>query len=205
LLAGKTLVVAGYGWRARGIATRAIGMGANVVVTEINALRALEAVMDGYRVLPMIKAASIGDIFVTASGGNQVLDQQHFVKMKDGAIVANSGQFDIEANVAALDSMATAKELVRPNATEYLMQDGRHISVLGAGRLVNLSAAEGHPSAVMDMSFAVQALCVEYLAMHGKALPPAVHTVPADIDNMVAGLKLHAMGIEIDKATTASG
>jgi adenosylhomocysteinase len=201
LLAGKTFVVVGYGWCSRGIAMRARGMGANVVVTEVDPLRALEAVMDGYRVMPMLEAAEIGDIFVTAAGDINVLDKRHFQLMKDGAILANSGHFNIEINITALEAMATEIRSPRENVNQYVIAEGRHINLLAEGRLVNLSAAEGHPGAVMDMSFANQALCVEYLTKHAGLLSPAVHPVPPQIDEDIARLKLNAMGVEIDSLT----
>jgi adenosylhomocysteinase len=199
LLAGKTFVVGGYGWCARGIAMRARGMGANVIVTEVDPLRALEAVMDGYRVMPMLQAAELGDIFVTATGDTDVLDVQHFQRMHDGAILANSGHFNVEINVASLQALATSVHFPRPSVQQYVMPNDRRINLLAEGRLVNLSAAEGHPSAVMDMSFANQALCVEHLARHGSELSAAVYTVPRAIDEQVASLKLSTMGIEVDQ------
>ncbi len=201
LLAGKTFVVGGYGWCSRGIAMRARGMGANVVVTEVEPIRALEAVMDGFRVMCMMEAAEVGDIFVTATGDTDVLDKRHFERMKDGAILANSGHFNVEINVASLEAMATAVCSPRKNVQQYEMTDRRRINLIAEGRLVNLSAAEGHPSAVMDMSFANQALCVEYLAKHGGEFTPAVHAVPRAIDEDVARLKLDAMGIKVDELT----
>ena len=201
LLAGKTFAVAGYGWCSRGIAMRARGMGANVVITEVDPLRALEAVMDGYRVMPMLKAAEISDIFVTATGDIHVLDKRHFERIKDGAILANSGHFNVEINIAALEAMATQVRSPRENVRQHVLADGRRINLLAEGRLVNLSAAEGHPSAVMDMSFANQALCVEYLAKHGADLPRAVHPVPKRIDEDIARHKLSALSIEIDTLT----
>jgi adenosylhomocysteinase len=201
LLAGKRFVVAGYGWCSRGIAMRARGMGANVVITEVDPLRGLEAVMDGYRVMPMLQAAEVGDIFVTATGDLNVLDTRHFRRMKDGVILANSGHFNVEINIPALEAMAAETRSPREDVRQYVLPDGRHINLLAGGRLVNLSAAEGHPSAVMDMSFANQALCVEYLAGHGGDLPSAVHPVPNEIDKDVARLKLSAMRIEMDELT----
>ncbi len=201
LLAGKIFVVAGYGWCSRGIASRAHGMGANVVITEVNPLRALEAVMDGYRVMPMLQAAAIGDIFVTATGDAHVIDREHFAAMKDGAIVANSGHFNVELNLDALGEMAQSVRPVREFVQQYTLPDGRQINVLGEGRLVNLAAAEGHPSAVMDMSFANQALCAEFMVRRHGGLERAVYSVPTDIDEQVALLKLAAMGIEIDALT----
>ncbi|NOZ30222.1 MAG: adenosylhomocysteinase [Chloroflexi bacterium] len=201
LLAGKNFVVAGYGWCSRGIAMRARGMGANVIVTEVDPLRALEAVMDGFRVMPMIEAAAIGDIFVTATGDIHVLDQPHFERMKSGAIMANSGHFNVEINLPALESMAVEKRRVRESLDEYRLADGRCLYVAGEGRLVNLAAAEGHPSAVMDMSFANQALCVEYMIQHANELERQVYPVPEQIDKTVALLKLQAMEVKIDELT----
>ncbi|GAB4565110.1 MAG: adenosylhomocysteinase [Anaerolineae bacterium] len=201
LLAGKTFVVAGYGWCSRGIAMRARGMGANVIVTEVDPLKALEAVMDGYRVMPMAKAAEIGDIFVTATGDIHVLDRHHFERMKSGAILANSGHFNVEINLEALEEMAVEKRRVRAFLDEYILADGRRLYVAGEGRLVNLAAAEGHPSAVMDMSFANQALCAEYMVKRGKELERRVYSVPEEIDRHIAQLKLKAMGVEIDELT----
>ena len=201
LLAGKTFVVCGYGWCSRGIAMRAHGMGASVVVTEVDPLRALEAVMDGYRVMPMLQAAPVGDIFVSATGDKSVIDEQHFDLMKDGAIVANSGHFNVELNLDALAAMADEPVRVRKFVDRYALHDGRRIYVLGEGRLVNLAAAEGHPSAVMDMSFANQSLSAEYIAKNHDGLENVVYGVPAEIDESVAKLKLHALGIEIDVLT----
>jgi adenosylhomocysteinase len=201
LLAGKVFVVGGYGWCSRGIASRASGMGANVIVTEVDPLRALEAVMDGFRVMPMAEAAEIGDLFVTSTGDINVIDRAHFERMKDGAIVANSGHFNVELNLEALGEMATQVRRFRQFIDEYTLPDGRRIYVLGEGRLVNLAAAEGHPSAVMDMSFANQALSAEYMVKNRSNLQNAVYRVPEAIDADVARLKLHAMGIEIDTLT----
>ncbi|HEV2032609.1 MAG TPA: adenosylhomocysteinase [Candidatus Dormibacteraeota bacterium] len=201
LLAGKTFVIAGYGWVGRGLASRAKGHGADVVVTEVDSVKALEAAMDGFRVMPMGEAAREGDIFVTVTGDVNVLDRGHFEVMKDGAILANSGHFNSEINLKALDSMATGVRQVRPSVQEYKLGDGRRLHVLGEGRLINLAAAEGHPAAVMDMSFANQALCAEYMAKHASSLENRVYDVPADIDAEVARLKLKAMGIEIDTLT----
>jgi adenosylhomocysteinase len=201
LLAGKVFVVGGYGWCSRGIASRASGMGANVIVTEVNPLRALEAVMDGFRVMPMAEAAEIGDLFVTSTGDINVIDRAHFERMKDGAIVANSGHFNVELNLEALGEMATEVRRIRQFIDEYTLPDGRRIYVLGEGRLVNLAAAEGHPSAVMDMSFANQALSAEYMVENRSKLQNAVYRVPEAIDADVARLKLHAMGVEIDTLT----
>jgi len=200
LLAGKTFVVCGYGWCSRGIAMRAKGMGANVIVTEVNPLRALEAVMDGYRVMPLIKAAPLGDIFVTATGDINVIDRQHMELMKDGAILANAGHFNVEINLKALEELSVSKRRIRPNLEEYRLRDGRRLYLLAEGRLVNLAAAEGHPSEVMDMSFANQALVAEYL-WETDGLEPKVYDVPREIDETVARLKLRGMGIEIDELT----
>jgi adenosylhomocysteinase len=201
LLAGKTFVIAGYGWVGRGLASRAKGHGADVVVTEVDSVKALEAAMDGFRVMPMDEAAREGDIFVTVTGDVNVLDRGHFEVMKDGAILANSGHFNSEINLKALDSMATGVRQVRPSVQEYKLGDGRRLHVLGEGRLINLAAAEGHPAAVMDMSFANQALCAEYMARYASTLENKVYDVPDDIDAEVARLKLKAMGIEIDTLT----
>ena len=203
LLAGRTLVVVGYGWCGKGVALRARGMGANVVVTEIDPIKAVEAVMDGFRVMPMGQAASIGDIFVTVTGNRHVIDGEHFSKMKDGAIVCNSGHFDLELNLVALREMSSGDPLtVRPFVEQYTMQSsGRNVIVLGEGRLINLAAAEGHPASVMDMSFANQALSVEYLVKNKGKLAPGVHLLPAEVDTEIAALKLRALGIEIDTLT----
>ncbi|MCX7680492.1 MAG: adenosylhomocysteinase [Anaerolineae bacterium] len=202
LIAGKTVVVAGYGWCSRGIAMRAKGMGANVIVTEVNPLKALEAVMDGYRVMPMRDAAPQGDLFITSTGDINVIDRQHFEVMKDGAIVCNSGHFNVEINIKALEEMTVQPpRRVRPFVDEYVLPDGRRIFLLAEGRLVNLAAAEGHPSEVMDMSFANQALCAEYMRQHADKLERTVYPVPEEIDLQVARIKLQAMGIEIDVLT----
>jgi adenosylhomocysteinase len=201
LLAGKNFVVCGYGWCARGIAMRAQGMGANVIVTEVNPLRALEAAMNGFRVLPMIKASAIGDIFVTATGDINVIRKEHMQKMKDGAILANSGHFNVEISLKDLEGLATSKRNLRTNLDEYVLKNGRRLYLLADGRLVNLAAAEGHPSEVMDMSFANQALSVEYL-VKTERMVPRVYTVPKEIDERIARLKLAAMNIRIDKLTT---
>jgi adenosylhomocysteinase len=202
LISGKTVVVAGYGWCSRGIAMRAEGLGGNVIITEIDPLKALEAVMDGYRVMPMAEAAPQGDIFITSTGDISVIDEHHFEVMKDGAILANSGHFNVEINIPALEEMAQEPpRRVRPFVDEYTLPDGRHIYLLAEGRLVNLSAAEGHPSAVMDMSFANQALCSEYMLNHAEELERIVYNVPQEIDEEIADLKLTAMGIEIDELT----
>jgi len=201
LLAGKNFVVAGYGWCGRGLASRARGMGSNVIVTEIDPLKALEAVMDGYRVLPMSEAAKIGDIFCTLTGDLNVIDRGHFEVMKSGAIIANSGHFNVEINIPALGEMSTGKKLVRPFVEEYELKDGRQIFLLGEGRLINLAAAEGHPASVMDMSFANQALSAEYMVKHAAELEKTVYSVPDAIDAEIARLKLAAMGVEIDVLT----
>jgi len=201
LLAGKIFVVAGYGWCGRGIAMRARGMGASVAVTEVDPLRALEAVMDGFRVMPMPEAAQIGDIFVTATGDIKVIDRHHFEVMKDGAILANSGHFNVEINIPGLQELAVEVHQPRQGVDQYFMADGRRISVLGEGRLVNLAMAEGHPASVMDMSFANQALGIEYLVKQGSALENKVYPVPDEIDHEIARLKLAAMGLEIDSLT----
>ena len=201
LLAGKHVVVCGYGWCGKGVASRARGMGAQVIVTEVQPLRALEAVMDGFRVLPIVDAARTGDIFVTVTGDINVIDTAAFEVMKSGAVVANSGHFDAEINLDALAGMAESRRELRPFVEEYRLQDGRAIVVLAEGRLVNLGAAEGHPASVMDMSFANQALCAEYLAHEYSKLSPAVYEVPKTIDEEVARLKLEAMGVQIDTLT----
>ena len=200
LIAGKNFVVCGYGWCSRGIAMRAQGLGANVIVTEVQPTRALEAVMNGLRVMPIAEAAAIGDIFVTATGDISVIRKEHMQKMKDGAIMANSGHFNVEVNIKDLESLSTGKRTMRPNLEEYTLKDGRKLYLLAEGRLVNLAAAEGHPSEVMDMSFADQALCSEYIAKTAK-LTPKVFTVPKEIDEKVAELKLKTMGINIDELT----
>jgi adenosylhomocysteinase len=201
LLAGKTFVIAGYGWVGRGLASRAKGHGADVVVTEVDSVKALEAAMDGFRVMTMGEASREGDIFVTVTGDVNVIDKRHFEVMKDGAILANSGHFNSEINLKALDGMATGVRQVRPSVQEYKLENGRRLNVLGEGRLINLAAADGHPAAVMDMSFANQALCAEYMAKNASSLENKVYDVPADIDAEVARLKLKAMGIEIDTLT----
>ena len=201
LIAGRTVVVAGYGWCSRGIANRADGLGANVIVTEIDPLKALEAVMDGYRVMPMQEAAKIGDIFVTATGDINVVDTHHFAAMKAGAIVCNSGHFNVELNLEGLSEMATGEpRLVRPFVEEYIVE-GRPIYILGEGRLINLAAAEGHPASVMDMSFANQALGAEFMLQHHDSMENSVYTIPQDVDQEIARLKLEAMGIGIDLLT----
>ena len=198
LWAGKKVVVCGYGWCGRGFALRARGMGAHTIVTEVNAVRALEAAMDGHQVMTMAEAAQVGDIFVTVTGGLKAIGQDHIAVMKDGAVLANSGHFDVEIDLGAMEEMADGKQTVRPFVEEYLMGDGRRLYLLGEGRLINLAAAEGHPSAVMDMSFANQAMSVEYLAQTAHKLAPEVHSVPRDIDQEIGRLKLESMGIQID-------
>ncbi len=202
LLAGRTMVVAGYGWCSRGIASRARGMGAHVIVTEVDPLKALEAVMDGFMVMPMTDAARLGDIFVSATGDINVLDEQHFAVMKDGALLANSGHFNVEINIPALEKMANGKpKQVRPFVQQYTLRDGRTINLLGEGRLINLAAAEGHPASVMDMSFANQALGAEYMAKNAGKLQKQVYTIPEEIDREIARLKLEALGVRIDTLT----
>lgn len=202
LLAGRNIVVAGYGWCSRGIASRARGMGANVIVTEIDPMKALEAVMDGFRVMTMEEAAPIGDIFVSATGNMHVFDTHHFEKMKTGAMIANSGHFNVEINLDGLAAMSKGEvRRVRPFIEEYVLNNGRVIYVLGEGRLINLAAAEGHPASVMDMSFANQALGAEYMLKMASEMAPNVYTIPADVDNEIARLKLEAMGIQIDTLT----
>ncbi len=201
LLAGKTFVVAGYGWCGRGLAMRARGMGANIIVTEVDPLRALEAVMDGYRVMPMIEAAKVGDIFCTLTGDINVLDRHHFEVMKDGAIVSNSGHFNVEINIPALAEMSEEKRLVRPFVDQYQLKDGRQIHILGEGRLINLTSAEGHPASVMDMSFANQALAAEYMVKNAATLQNAVYGVPREVDEEIARIKLSAMGVALDILT----
>ncbi len=201
LLAGKAFVVVGYGWCARGLAMRARGMGANVIVTEVDPMKALEAVMDGFRVMPMMEAAPIGDFFVTLTGDINVVDKCHFEVMKDGAIVANSGHFNVEINIPALEEMSVEKRLVRPFVEAYDLPDGRTIHILGEGRLINLAAAEGHPASVMDMSFANQALSAEYMVKNADKLENQVYAVPENIDREIARLKLESMNIIIDTLT----
>lgn len=200
LVAGKTIVVAGYGWCSKGIAKRASGLGGNVVITEIDPLKALEAVMDGFRVMPMQQAAAIGDIFITATGDINVLDTPHFEVMKDGAILSNSGHFNVEINIPALDKLSGGNmRKVREFVDQYTMNDGRKINLLGEGRLINLAAAEGHPASVMDMSFANQALSAVYMARNADSLQKQVYSVPEDVDREIARIKLSSMGIMIDK------
>ena len=202
LLAGRTVVVAGYGMCGRGVATRAKGMGAHVIVTEVEPLRALEAVMDGFQVMPMASAARVGDVFVTVTGNTSVIGREHVERMKDGAILANSGHFNVEIDLEQLAALATARRAVRPFVEEFLLPDGRRVYVLGEGRLINLAAAEGHPASVMDMSFANQALAAEYMVRHGAALERRVYVVPREIDLEIARLKLASMGIQIDELTS---
>ena len=201
LWAGKKVVICGYGWCGRGVALRARGMGAHTIVTEVDPIRALEAAMDGHQVMAMEEAARVGDIFITLTGGMKAVDRKHLDIMKDGAIVANSGHFNVEIDIEALEAMAETKRTVRPFVDEYVVEDGRRLYLLGEGRLINLTAAEGHPSAVMDMSFANQSLAVEYLATEGPNLENEVYPVPREIDREVGRLKLQAMGIEIDTLT----
>jgi adenosylhomocysteinase len=201
LIAGKNIVVAGYGWCSRGIAMRARGLGGNVIVTEVDALKALEAVMDGYRVMPMDEAAPQGDIFITSTGDINVVDKRHFALMKSGAIMANSGHFNVEINIPELEKMSTEIRRVREFLDEYILADGRRLYLAGEGRLVNLAAAEGHPSAVMDMSFANQALASEYMVKNHSTLQNTVYSVPEEIDQQIARLKLAAMGVTIDVLT----
>ena len=201
LLAGLRVVVAGYGWCGRGVAMRAKGLGADVIVTEINPVRALEAVMDGFRVMPMGEAAKIGDVFVTVTGNKGVLAREHFEAMKDGAVICNSGHFNVEIDIHALEALSSGKKPARPFVEEYALKSGRRIYLLGEGRLVNLAAAEGHPAAVMDMSFANQALAAEYLVKNAKTLGRQVYAVPDPIDRQIAKLKLESMGMQVDKLT----
>ena len=201
LIAGSWFVVSGYGWCGRGVTMRAKGMGARVVVTEVNPLRALEAAMDGYYVMPMEEAAPLGDFFCTVTGDISVIRKEHFDRMKDGAIVCNSGHFNVEIDIGALEKSAVSRRIMRDFLEEFTMPDGRRIVLLGEGRLINLAAAEGHPSSVMDMSFANQALAAEYLVKHGKGLSREVHKLPQAVDNQIARLKLDAMGIRIDTLT----
>jgi adenosylhomocysteinase len=201
LWAGRKVVVSGYGWCGKGIAKRAQGLGAQVIITEVSPIPALEAAMDGYRVMPLIKACEIGEVFITTTGDMSVVDRRHFLKMKDGAILANSGHFNVEINIAALESLAKSKKQIRPFVEEYTLGGGRRIYLLGEGRLINLAAAEGHPASVMDMSFANQALCLEYLTKMKVRLKPAVYSVPVQIDQEVGKLKLASMNITIDSLT----
>ncbi len=202
LLAGRNLVVVGYGWCGKGVALRARGMGANVIVTEVDPIKAVEAVMDGFRVMPISAAASIGDIFVTVTGNRHVIDGDHFASMKDGAIVCNSGHFDLELNLVALRELSGEPDQVRPFVQEYKLSNDHRIYVLGEGRLINLAAAEGHPASVMDMSFANQALSAEYLVKNKGKLAPGVHLLPPEVDQEIASLKLRALGLAIDTLTS---
>jgi adenosylhomocysteinase len=201
LWAGKKVVVCGYGWTGRGVAMRARGLGAHVIIIEVEPVRALEAVMEGYQVMPLMDAAKVGDIFITVTGDKNIIDKAHFQVMKDGAILANSGHFNAEINIPVLESLSKSKRTIRSFVEEYAMKDGRSLYLLGEGRLINLAAAEGHPASVMDMSFADQALCMEYLVKNKGKLEIKVHTVPEEIDKEVARLKLKAMGVAIDTLT----
>ncbi len=201
LWAGKKVVVCGYGWCGHGTALRAKGMGSQVIVTEVEPVRALEATMDGFQVMPLMEAAKVGDVFVTISGDKSVIDKAHLQVMKDGAILANSGHFNVEINIPALESLARSKRRIRPFVDEYTLNDGRHLYLLGEGRLINLAAAEGHPASVMDMSFANQALSLEYIVKNKDRLELRVYPVPEEIDKQVARLKLQAIGIDIDNLT----
>ncbi len=201
LLAGLKVVVAGYGWCGRGVSMRAKGLGADVIVTEINPTKAIEAVMDGFRVMPMNEAAKIGDVFVTVTGNKSVIAHEHFERMKDGAVVSNSGHFNVEIDIPALERLSSGKKIARPFVEEYTMKDGRRIYLLGDGRLINLAAAEGHPASVMDMSFANQALAAEYMTKHSKELKNQVYAVPEHLDQQIAKLKLESMNVSIDKLT----
>ena len=201
LLAGLKVVVAGYGWCGRGVAMRAKGHGADVIVTEINPVRALEAVMDGFRVMPMSEAAKVGDIFITVTGDKSVLAAEHFERMKDGAVMCNSGHFNVEIDIPSLERLSSGKKIARPFVDEYAMKDGRRLYLLGEGRLINLAAAEGHPAVVMDMSFANQALSAEHLVKHAAQMSRQVYPVPEEIDKQIAKLKLESMSVGIDKLT----
>ncbi|TSA02503.1 MAG: adenosylhomocysteinase [Nitrospiraceae bacterium] len=203
LIAGSIVVVAGYGWCGRGIAARAKGMGADVIVTEVDPLKGLEAIMDGFRAMPMEEAAKVGDFFVTVTGNLKVIRKEHFAAMKDGAIVCNSGHFNVELDIPALAKLARRRKMVRDGVEQFILANGRRINLLGEGRLVNLAMAEGHPSSVMDMSFANQALAAEYLVKHGRSLKKQVYPVPAAIDKEIARLKLAGMGVDIDRLTKA--
>ncbi len=201
LIAGLHVVVSGYGWCGKGVAMRAKGLGADVIVTEISPTRALEAVMDGFRVMPMPEAAKIGDVFITVTGNKSILAHEHFEKMKDGAVISNSGHFNVEIDIPALEKLASARKHVRPFVEEFTMKDGRKIYLLAEGRLINLAAAEGHPASVMDMSFANQALASEYMVKNARQLKAQVYPVPEAIDRQIAKLKLESMGIQVDKLT----
>jgi len=202
LVAGRNLVVLGYGWCGKGCAMRGRGLGANVIVTEVDAIRAIEAVMDGFRVMPIDEAAALGDIFITVTGNRHVIDGPHFAKMKDGAIICNSGHFDLELNLVALQNQSTKAREVRPLMEEYALKSGNRVYVLAQGRLVNLSCAEGHPASVMDMSFANQALALEYLVKHKGSLKAGVNVLPKEVDQQIATLKLNSLGVQIDSLTT---
>jgi len=201
LWAGRNVVICGYGWCGKGIARRAQGLGAHVIVTEVQPIAALEAAMDGFRVMPLLKACEVGEVFITITGDTHIIDEAHMLQMKDGAILANSGHFNVEINITALERLAKSKRRIRPSVDEYTLKDGRSIYLLGEGRLINLAAAEGHPASVMDMSFANQALCLEYLTRMKGQLEPAVYAVPEDIDQEVGRLKLASMNITIDTLT----
>ncbi len=201
LLAGLKVVIAGYGWCGRGVAMRAKGLGADVIVTEINPTKGLEAVMDGFRVMPMNEAAKLGDVFITVTGNKNVIAHDHFANMKDGAVMCNSGHFNVEIDIPALEKLSSSKKMARPYVEEFAMKDGRKLYLLGEGRLVNLATAEGHPASVMDMSFANQALCSEYMLKNAATLKPQVYSVPEDIDRQIAKLKLESMGVNIDRLT----
>jgi adenosylhomocysteinase len=201
LMAGATFVVSGYGWCGKGLAMRAKGMGANVIVTEVSPLRALEAVMDGYRVMPIAEAAEVGEIFCTVSGDVNVIRKEHFLKMKDGAVVANSGHFNVELDLDGLHEVTVSRRKIRDFVEEFQLKQGRRIYLLGEGRLINLASAEGHPSSVMDMSFANQALAAEYIVKHHRTLEKKVYSVPSDIDQEIARIKLLSMGVRIDQLT----
>jgi adenosylhomocysteinase len=201
IIAGKTVVVAGYGWCGRGVAMRARGMGAVVIVTEVDSVKAIEAVMDGFTVMPMEKAAALGDLFITLTGCKDVITEEHFKVMKDGVLLANSGHFDVEIDKKALRAAAVEVWERKPNICGYKMADGRIINLLAEGRLVNLAAGNGHPAEIMDMSFALQALSLEYMAKNGADLEPGVYQVPEEIDSLVAEIKLRSMGVRIDKLT----
>jgi len=201
LWAGRNVVVCGYGWCGKGIARRAQGLGAHVIVTEVQPIAALEAAMDGFRVMPLLKACEVGEVFITTTGDTHVIDEAHMLQMKDGAILANSGHFNVEINIPALERMAGSKRQIRPSVEEYTLDDGRRIHLLGEGRLINLAAAEGHPASVMDMSFANQSLCLEYIVRTKGQLKPDVYAVPEEIDHEVGRLKLASMNITIDSLT----
>jgi adenosylhomocysteinase len=201
LWAGKKVVVCGYGWCGHGVAMRAKGLGAHMIVTEVEPVRALEAVMDGFQVMPLVEAARVGDVFITVTGDKSVIDKAHFQVMKDGAIVANSGHFNVEINIPALEEMSDNKRTIRDFVDEYTLKEGKRLYLLGEGRLINLAAAEGHPAVVMDMSFANQALCMEYIVKNKGKLEIKVQPVPEEIDKEVARLKLQAMGVSIDSLT----